>query len=116
MRGHRHLTRVLATSRQIPVDNLVLIRVAASYDRELRGAVLREVYEDSSLRYRLVLAVDDRPRSIAVSIWTGPLAVKPQISQPSKPSVRRWICPWNWAAACANWRMWKACWLWALTR
>jgi predicted ribosome quality control (RQC) complex YloA/Tae2 family protein len=58
------------------VDNLVLIRVAAIYDSTLAGGVVRDFREESAHRFRLLLASEDRPRSVVISLdpecpWTG---------------------------------------------
>jgi predicted ribosome quality control (RQC) complex YloA/Tae2 family protein len=58
------------------VDNLVLIRVVASYERTLVDAVVREFGEESDHGFRLLLASEERPRSVVVSLeptspWMG---------------------------------------------
>jgi len=58
------------------VDNLVLIRVAATYARSLPGAVVRDFLEDSEHRFRLVFVSEAGLRSVAISVdpsgpWTG---------------------------------------------
>jgi predicted ribosome quality control (RQC) complex YloA/Tae2 family protein len=58
------------------VDNLVLIRVAALYQRTLVDAVVRDFREESEHGFRLLLASEDRPRSVVISLepecpWTG---------------------------------------------
>lgn len=58
------------------MDNLVLIRVAASLGQELSGAVLRELRQEPPHRWRLVFVKADQSRSIVVSLraeapWIG---------------------------------------------
>jgi predicted ribosome quality control (RQC) complex YloA/Tae2 family protein len=80
------------------VDNLVLTRIAAEWERTLVGARLRSFTQESATRFRLVFAPVGEPLAIVVSLdpdrpWMG-------------PSVRRWVGPvWEpaaWLAASAR--------------
>jgi len=58
------------------VDNLVLIRVAALYERSLANAVVRDFREEPGNGFRLLLVSGERPRSVLISLepecpWTG---------------------------------------------
>jgi predicted ribosome quality control (RQC) complex YloA/Tae2 family protein len=58
------------------MDNLVLIRTAAAIGSTIRGAVLREIREESTQRFRLVFEGEDRAEALVVSLdpvlpWIG---------------------------------------------
>jgi predicted ribosome quality control (RQC) complex YloA/Tae2 family protein len=67
------------------VDNLVLIRVAAALDRELRQVVLREAREEGRHRFRLLFAGERRVHSVLVSL-------RPELPWIGRP-CRRWSGP-----------------------
>jgi predicted ribosome quality control (RQC) complex YloA/Tae2 family protein len=50
------------------MDNLVLIRVAATLGTGLRGFVLREIREESYQRFRLVFEGDVHPAAVVISL------------------------------------------------
>jgi predicted ribosome quality control (RQC) complex YloA/Tae2 family protein len=64
------------------MDNLVLIRVAAALDDDLRATVLEEVRSDGLHRYRLAFRKEDRRRSVLVSL-------RPELPWVGSPAVRR---------------------------
>jgi predicted ribosome quality control (RQC) complex YloA/Tae2 family protein len=64
------------------MDNLVLIRVAAALDDELRATVLEDVRKDGLHRYRLAFRKADRRRSVLVSL-------RPELPWIGSPAVRR---------------------------
>jgi predicted ribosome quality control (RQC) complex YloA/Tae2 family protein len=63
------------------MDNLVLIRVAATLGASLCGSVLRECREESLQRYRLVFEGAERPSSVLISLDP----VLPWIGRPCTP-------------------------------
>jgi predicted ribosome quality control (RQC) complex YloA/Tae2 family protein len=64
------------------MDNLVLIRVAAALDGDLRATVLDEVRSDGLHRYRLAFHEGDRRRTVVVSL-------RPELPWIGRPAVRR---------------------------
>ena len=64
------------------MDNLVLIRVAAALDDELRATVLEDVRKDGLHRYRLAFRKADQRRSVLVSL-------RPELPWIGRPAVRR---------------------------
>jgi len=64
------------------MDNLVLIRVAAALDDDLRATVLEEVRGDGLHRYRLGFRKGDRRRTVVVSL-------RPELPWIGSPAVRR---------------------------
>lgn len=80
------------------MDNLVLIRVAAALHLPFRRALLRELREEATGRFRLIFEIETRTDSIVVSIRPD----LPWIGRPAGrfEGVRR--PPGPFAAACAK--------------
>jgi len=80
------------------VDSLALIAVAADFDIALRDSHLADVRHEPPYRYRIVFALDERPRSLLVSLHPR----GPWVGRPPRPSRKGDSAVDPFAAACGR--------------